>query len=140
MLKKQYRLRKARDFKQIGLKGRSIFGPLMTMRVIKSTEKHPKVAFITSIKAFKKAVDRNLIKRRMREIVRSLLLEIPEQIHLIFILKPEAMKAKRQDLLIETKRLLSKITEALTKPPKPSPRALKEKAKREAREAKKISG
>ncbi|MBU1034358.1 ribonuclease P protein component [Patescibacteria group bacterium] len=136
MLKKQHRLRKSRDFKHIGLKGRSVFGPLMTMRIIQSSEKSPKIGFITSTKSFKKAVDRNLIKRKMREIIRGLTLEIPERIHLVFILKPEAIKAKHQNLIIEARRLLSKIPEALTKPPKPSPRALKEKAKREAKMAK----
>lgn len=134
MLSKQHRLRHSRDFKVLGIKGRSIFGPYATARIRQTKESGPRIAFITSTKAFKLAVDRNRIKRRFRAILRELLSEVPLNMQVLFILKPEAQKATHEQLVVEVRRLLSKIPETLTKPEKMSPRALKEKLKRQARQ------
>jgi ribonuclease P protein component len=84
-----------------------------------------KVAFITSTKVFKKAVDRNRVKRRLRALVQGFLPEIPKNIHLLFIVRQEALAASHANLAAELKRLLAKISEALAKPPQLSPRARK---------------
>lgn len=114
---------KARDFGLLSTQGRSAFGPFATMRVRRVTEVEPKIAFITSTKIWKKAVDRNRIKRRLRAIVRSLLLEVPRNVHVLFIVKPEASKATHLELVEEIRRLITKIPEALSKPASLSPRA-----------------
>lgn len=136
MLAKSHRLTQKKDFARLSTQGRSVFGPFLTMRVRSSGEEGPRIAFITSTKVFKKAVDRNRVKRRLRAIVRELLAEVPRRIHLLFIVKPEALKAPHLELTAEIKRLLEKIPEALTKPAKPSPGAMKLAAKRRAKEAK----
>lgn len=125
MLPKAKRLTKTRDFTKLALQGRPVFGPFATLRVRSLAKGETKIAFITSTKVFKKAVDRNRAKRRMRAVLRALLPEIPEGLHLLFILKPESRDAKYEFLLAEVKRLLSKIPEALTKPPKISSRGTK---------------
>lgn len=126
MLKKPFRLTKARDFKLLGVKGRSVYGSFLVMRVrTVPAGEGPKVAFITSTKVFKKAVDRNRIKRRLRALMQGLLLEIPKNIHLLFIVRQEALPASHANLTAELKRLLAKIPEALTQPPRLSPRAKK---------------
>jgi ribonuclease P protein component len=133
MLQKSQRLTKKRDFEKLANKGRSVFGPFATMRVRTVSEKEPKIAFITSTKAMKLAVDRNRIKRRFRHILRELFPTVPPSVHLLFVVKPEALKADHLALKTEIERLLTKIPEALTKPAKPSPGALRKKAKRDAR-------
>lgn len=129
MLAKPKRLTKKRDFLKLASKGHSVFGPFATLRVRETKGKPSKVAFITSTKVFKKAVDRNRAKRRMREVIRLNWSDIPAEMHLLFVLKPESRDAKWEDLVIEVKRMFDRIPEALTKPPKPSSRALKHKAK-----------
>lgn len=129
MLKKNQRLTKKQDFTRLAIQGRSIFGSFATLRVRPVHEKGKKVAFITSTKVFKKAVDRNRVKRRMREVVRGLFEKIPQNAHLLFILKPEALKAPYPRLVAEVERLLTKIPDALSKPPQLSPAAKKRQAK-----------
>lgn len=130
MLKKPNRLTHAKDFKKLGVFGRSVFGPFMTMRVMTINGIGPKVAFITSTKAMKRAVDRNRIKRRMRAIIAKEVTKIPKNLHVLFIIKPEALKSSTQELVAETTRLLGKIEEALKKPATLSPRARKIREKR----------
>lgn len=135
MLSKAHRLTTARDFARLATKGRSIFGPFFTMRVREIKDKTPKVAFITSTKVFKRAVDRNRIKRRLRAIVRELFAEIPKEIHLLLVVKPEALKAEQAPLVAEVRRMLGKVPAALLEPPKMSPGAVKRIAKQKAKRA-----
>jgi ribonuclease P protein component len=130
VLKKPNRLTHAKDFKKLGVFGRTVFGPFMTMRVMTINGIGPKVAFITSTKAMKRAVDRNRIKRRMRAIIAGEMAKIPKNLHVLFILKPEALKTTTVELIAETTRLLGKIEEALKKPATLSPRARKIREKR----------
>jgi len=128
-------LTKARDFGLLSTQGRSVFGPFATMRVRRVTEEEPKIAFITSTKIWKKAVDRNRIKRRLRATVRSLLPEVPKNVHVLFIVKPEASKAEHTELVEEIRRLLAKVPEALAKPASLSPRAKRMAEKRKTKPA-----
>lgn len=123
-------------------KGRSIFGSLATLRVrhdVKS--KLPldkggkggfspsKIGFIVSTKVFKRAVKRNLAKRRFRSAVHELLPQVPTGYHLLFILKPETLTADYKIMRDEILHMLSKIPETMTKPLRLSPRARKEMGK-----------
>jgi len=114
-------------------KGRSIFGPLAVLRV-RLEAREPKTAqskigFIVSTKVFKRAVKRNLAKRRFRSAVRELLPQIPTGYHLLFVLKPETLTADYQFMKQEILRLVGKIPETMIKPLRLSPRAKKEMGK-----------
>ena len=61
----------------------------------------------------KRAVDRNRIKRRMRAIIAKEVNKDPKNLHVLFVIKPEALKSSTQELVAETTRLLGKIEEAL---------------------------
>jgi ribonuclease P protein component len=130
MLPRSHRLTQKRDFAKLGTQGRAIYGPYATLRVRELKAGETKVAFITSTKMFKKAVDRNRIKRRLREIIRQIWNELPPKTHLLFIAKPEARDADFQKIIDDIRHMLGKIPEAMKKPPKMSPRAIKSAAKR----------
>lgn len=132
MLPKSQRLTKKRDFSKLGVQGRSAYGPRMTMRVRQAAEAEPRVAFITSTKVMKFAVDRNRAKRRMREVIRSLWTEIPKHIHVLFILQPQVVDLDHAELVAEVRHLLEKIPQTLLKPARPSPRARKVAKKRQS--------
>lgn len=132
MLSKDRRLTKKRDFSKLGTQGRSIHGPFATLRVRMSKAGEKRVAFITSTKVMKLAVDRNRAKRRMREVARKLWDELPDA-HLLFILKSECKDVPYEQLVDEVRRLISKVPEAMTRPPKLSPRARKIAEKRGSR-------
>ncbi len=126
-------MKKTKDFAQMATRGRSVFGPLATMRVrrIDATPNPADslIGFIISTKIFKRAVKRNLAKRRFRSAVRELLDQIPKGYHLLFVLKPDTLTADYQDIKNEILRLVSKIPETMSKPLKLSPRARKEMGK-----------
>lgn len=133
MLPRPKRLTRKKDFMTLAVRGRSVFGPYATLRVVETRKDQPgKIAFITSTKIFKRSVDRNRTKRRLREAVRSLMSEVPTRVHLLFVAKPEARDAEYQKLVEEMRRLISKIPEALAKPPKPSSRGVKHQKKMSA--------
>ena len=70
MLPKAYRL-PGKDFKKITSSGRHIPGQLFGAVILKSSKAEPsRFGFIVSAKVAKKAVDRNRIKRLLREAVR----------------------------------------------------------------------
>jgi len=125
MLPKIKRLTKKKDFMKLAVQGRSIFGPFATLRVRQTPKAPTKVAFITSTKVFKKAVDRNRAKRRMREVVRLVWADLPLGMQLLFVLKPESKDADYSKLIKEVKRLVAKIPDAMTRPAKPSSRGVK---------------
>jgi ribonuclease P protein component len=120
MLPKPERLRRAKDFALLSQKGRAVFGPFFTLRFRQNkTKTH--VGFVTSTKIFKTAVARNRTKRRMREVLRAVRTEWPENMDLLFIVKHEAMTADFQELIASVKRTFEKIPEALLQPAKPRP-------------------
>ncbi len=133
MLPKSKRLSKKKDFAKLGVHGRSSYGPHMTMRVCKVRFDEPRVAFITSTKVMKKAVDRNRAKRRMREIIRRLWEDIPKNVYLVFVLQATVKDIPNDDLVTEVRHLLEKVPLTLLKPARLSPRARKNRAKRAIR-------
>ncbi|MFH1077672.1 MAG: ribonuclease P protein component [Patescibacteria group bacterium] len=132
MLERKHRLTASRDFGKLSTQGRSVFGPYATMRIRRCGDE-AKIAFITSTKIWKKAVDRNRIKRRFRAVCRNLLSETPKNLHILFILKPDALGATHQELTEEVRRLYAKVPDALSKPTSLSPRAKRNVEKRKAR-------
>lgn len=125
MLKKDLRLRKAKDFALLSQHGRVVYNPLFTLRLRKN-EIDSKVGFVASKKVFKKAVDRNRAKRRMREALRELQSEWPEGFDLLFILKRDVLGAEFSELKAAVMRVFEKIPETMKKPAKKrTPRARK---------------
>ena len=125
MLDKARRLTKKRDFMKLATQGRPIYGPYMVLRIRKLATEHSQVAFITSTKVMKLAVDRNRAKRRMRALLREMWSEVPGGFHLLFILKPIVKDEAYALLRDEVRRMLLKIPFALQKPPKISSRGVK---------------
>jgi len=125
MLARPKRLTKKKEFVRLATKGRSVFGPYATLRVVEVGRGEGKIAFIVSTKIYKHAVDRNRTKRRLREVVRALLPTIPPGVNLLFVAKPEARDVEYGKLTEEIRRLVSKIPEALKQPARPSSRGVK---------------
>lgn len=68
-MRKKYHLRANADFERIRREGSTWLHPLLVMSVLPSNQEHSRVGFAVG-RRLGKAVRRNQIKRRMREVVR----------------------------------------------------------------------
>ncbi len=85
MLPSQHRLKHMKDYEILYQEGRFVGANLLGLKIWKiDPEKYPrrkysvgdlKIGFVVSVKVSKKAVERNRLKRQMREVVRLLLKE-----------------------------------------------------------------
>ena len=71
MLPFKNRLKKEKDFQQVFNKGRFINSDLISVRFLGNSTDDTRVGFIVSKKVSKKAVLRNRVKRKLREVMRA---------------------------------------------------------------------
>jgi ribonuclease P protein component len=102
MLSQKNRLKKKKDFNLTFKKGKTFKNELIKVKVKKNKKKEKKVGFVAPIKKFKKATDRNRIKRLLREAFKEFLNDIPEGIYIIFIARS---KIKDKDLVVIKKKM-----------------------------------
>ena len=90
---KKAHLTESSEFLRVRTKGEAQHGKLMVVGVLKGADEKPaRVGFVTS-KKVGGAVTRNLIRRRLREIVRLSRAGFPAGIWLVLVAKPRAAKA-----------------------------------------------
>ena len=110
-LARRYRLRLRRDFQAVKEKGQLVNGPFFSFLYL-TPAKQIQIGFIVSRKISHRAVDRNLVRRRLSELARTQLGKIkPAQI--IFLAKKEVLTADFQEMekslgeLLQQARLVS---------------------------------
>lgn len=89
MLPKENRLKKNKDFEMVFKKGKGFSQNFLFLKFIKNNLKVTRFGFVVSKKVSKKAVIRNRIKRRLREIVRKKIAEIEKGRDIIIIVIPD---------------------------------------------------
>jgi ribonuclease P protein component len=111
MLPKAHRLHGDAAFKALARQGRPFFGRSLTVRVVPqgADRSNPtKVAFVVSTKVSKKATERNLLKRRLREIVRPSLPRLKSGLHVLVITKQQATRLTYGELQQEVEDVFAK--------------------------------
>lgn len=106
MLPGRYRLKNNRSFNYIYRKGKSI-GSRYAVLLYTEAKSSLMVGFSVSKKTGG-SVTRNLIKRRMRESVRSFLPELKTGYHLIFVARTSITSANFQEIKETLKKLVKK--------------------------------
>jgi len=71
MFIKQNRLKKKKDFEKVFKKGKTIKQDLFVFKYIENNQDSPRIGIIISKKVCSRASERNLIKRRIREIIKK---------------------------------------------------------------------
>ena len=107
MLKKENRLVKAKDIKNTFARGRSFFSPLFSIKYSIS-DKDSKFTVVVSTKVFKNAVDRNRLKRIIREFVRKNLTKF-KKANYIIVAKPKINSVSESEILKNFAELCSKL-------------------------------
>ncbi|MFA5029816.1 MAG: ribonuclease P protein component [Patescibacteria group bacterium] len=98
MLAKKYRLTKRNDFLKIFRSGKRAFSGFLAIYYKPNGLDFCRFAVVVSNKVSKKASQRNLIKRRLREIVKKNLFKFSQNIDIIISATPLALGQKQQFL------------------------------------------
>ncbi len=108
MLKKDQRLRKTKEIEGVFAIGRSCYLGGLGMKVVINKLEVSRFTVLVSKKVSKRAVDRNKLKRRIREILKKDLENlIPCDI--IVICQPQAIELELVDLKHNIKGILNKL-------------------------------
>lgn len=107
MLFKKWRLNQ-KDFKKVLRKGRAFKEDSLILKALDNSLKKTRIGFLVTKKNFSKAVLRNKIKRKMREIIRLEFEKIKNGFDLVFIFLPGIEKKESKDLREIFLKLISK--------------------------------
>ena len=88
MLSKINRLRKQKDFDHAFKTGRSSFNDILGIKVAKNDLAEQRIGIVINNKVSKKAVIRNRVRRRIREIIRLLLPNLQSGLDFLIICSP----------------------------------------------------
>lgn len=108
MLPKENRLKKRNDFKKIHQQGKSILKGKLILRFLPA-EGRNLIGIIVSKKVSKKAVVRNKIKRRIREIIRKNLEEIVSGYDFLILTKDKIKEIDYQEIKEQLFKVLERV-------------------------------
>jgi len=110
MLKKQFRLRKQKDFENVFAKGAYFSDKFLTLKIVENGLDISRFGFIVGSKVSKKAVLRNRVKRVLRELVRLKLKQerIKTGFDAVFISKAGIAEIISKDINLAVEKLLKK--------------------------------
>lgn len=96
-MKRRFRLTRSNDIKRVRRAGKSYAHPLVVLVVSTASENTHRIAIITG-KSVGGAVERNLIRRRLRAICDHLLPEMKPGFEAVLIARGPSQKAEFRDL------------------------------------------
>jgi len=85
MLAKKHRLKKKKDFEKVYKEGKGFKQDFLFLKAMENDLEDTRIGIVVSAKVAKKATERNLIKRRLREILRKKLEEIKPGLDIVII-------------------------------------------------------
>ncbi len=98
MLNRENRINKDKEFDQIFKTGQSFYSGFLGFKALSTSLKESRFGILISTKVSKKAVDRNLLKRRIREIIQTELSLLKPGFDLVIIVLKPAISLDFKDL------------------------------------------
>ena len=98
MFLRKNRLTREKDIEQVFKRGRYFFVRDLGIKFIKNNLDYPRFTCVVSNKISKKAVERNRIKRRLREIIRLTIPNLPQDIDLVVFTRPSIKEIDYQEM------------------------------------------
>jgi len=108
MLPKENRLKKEKEFEAVFKGGRTLKGKSVFLKYLINGTDKTRIGFVVSKKISKLAVERNKVKRRMREIIRLKKKDIKEGLSIVIISLPSIKGMTYQEMKEDLESLLSK--------------------------------
>lgn len=106
-MKRQYRLRRNSDFQRVRQLGKIYASPLMVLAFLRNGLEDSRFGFVVS-KRLGNAVKRNKIKRRMREIARTRLINIEPGFDIVLIARKPIAQAGFSEMEKNFEQLLKR--------------------------------
>jgi ribonuclease P protein component len=103
-----FRLTRSVDFQRAYRSSRRCDGRFMVVHCAANSLDHPRVGFTVSTKVGG-SVQRNLVRRRLREALRPLIRGSREAVDLVVVARPEALSAGFAELAAELRELTGKL-------------------------------
>lgn len=113
MLSKENRLRKRKDFDNIFKNGKAKTGRFIFLKFLKNGLNVSRFGFIVSLKIAKKAVVRNKIKRRLRQVIKNNINKIKPGFDMVITAKPEIVNKNYQEIKNELENELENLFKTL---------------------------
>ncbi len=98
MLKKNNRITKDKEFEKIFKKGKGKYSSILGIKVINNNLEDSRFGIIVSTKISKKAVERNKIKRQIREIIKKYLPNVNIGKDIVVITLPKIKEANFEQI------------------------------------------
>lgn len=109
MLKQANRLNRNKDFNKVFKQGASAYGAVLGVKAVKNEAGKARVAILVSKKVSKRAVVRNLVKRRLMEIIRLNWLSKLSGYDLVITCQPNIKDKSYQELETELNTALTRL-------------------------------
>jgi ribonuclease P protein component len=104
-----HRLKQEKDFSQLARSRKIAFSKALGLKMRENGLPHSRFGVVVGLKVHKKAVKRNLIKRRIREIVRKHLKEIAPGHDVMIMVNAKALDAEYAELEAQVLSCLTKL-------------------------------
>lgn len=108
MLPFSYCLKKNQEINIVSRHGKNITGGFIFLKFLNNHHTLNRFAFVVSLKISKKAVERNKIKRRMREIIQEEISQIKPGFDFLIIAKPGIINKNYKEIQDEIRSLFKK--------------------------------
>lgn len=105
MLPKKYRLKHKKDIERVIKEGRYFYTPIFWFKVIKNDKNFSRLGLIVPKKSYKRAVDRNRLKRVFTSILEAKIRKIPN-LDIVVYFKSQKTFPTRERLQEEADRII----------------------------------
>ncbi|WKZ29685.1 MAG: ribonuclease P protein component [Patescibacteria group bacterium] len=109
MLPATHRLKQEKDFSLLSRSKKSAFSKAVSMKVRENALPHSRFGVVVGVKVHKRAVKRNLLRRRIREILRKHLAEIKPGYDVMVLTQTKALELEYKELEAQVLSCLTKL-------------------------------
>jgi len=109
MLPRKHRLTADKDVTRVLRQGRAVFTNLVAIKAVANDLGYARVAVVVSTKVHKRAVERNLIKRRLRAVLTTIIPKLTVGVDMVVMGQNEAVGRTQADLGAAVEYCLNKL-------------------------------
>jgi len=109
MLKQDNRIRRNKDFDRVFKAGQSFYGRVFGIKAVSNDLAKNRFGILISTKVSKKAVVRNLYKRRLRALLRAEMKQLKTGYDVVIIVFPLILEKNQQELAVLVKTGLKRL-------------------------------